>query len=168
MHRYCLDTSWISSPLLEIPPDVHVTLWRRVQTLIMDKVFCWNTEIAEELLGSIPEDIGNVISSVDSDCRYEIGDDSWDWNSYLEEIDNFRNRYRSFISEYNGNRKKTIGLNDCSIVCLAKILKLPVASMEIRPGQRSDSKMRIPELCEREGVAHFNFNELLRAEKITV
>jgi hypothetical protein len=39
--------------------------------------------------------------------------------------------------------------------------------MEKRNGHPSPIRMRIPELCEREGIRHFDLNELLRAEGIT-
>ena len=38
--------------------------------------------------------------------------------------------YRQFISEFNLNRKDTVGLNDISIVGLAKTLNRPLVSME--------------------------------------
>ena len=72
------------------------------------------------------------------------------------------------ISEYNGNRKGTVGLNDISIVALAMTLRLPLVSME-KPNvyQPSAKKMRIPDVCKVEGVNHLTFNEFLRAEGIT-
>ena len=59
---------------------------------------------------------------------------------------------KAVISEYNGNRKGTVGLNDVSIVALAKTLKLPLISMESNSFQSSITKVRIPGLCSLEGV----------------
>jgi hypothetical protein len=38
-------------------------------------------------------------------------------------------RHEAVISEYNGNRKNTIGLNDLTIIALAKTLGLPVEQL---------------------------------------
>jgi len=167
MPRYCLDTSWISNPLLEMPPDVHVTLWGRIRDLIEGGVFCWNTEIWEELDGSIQGDIGEFLKACNDGSCYEIGADHWNWRGYLENFEKVRVEYQGFISEYNGNRKNTVGLNDCSIVCLAKTLDLPVASMEKRSTQPSVRKLRIPDLCDRIGIEHFDLTGLMRAEGLT-
>ena len=78
-----------------------------------------------------------------------------------------RVQYVGYISEYNGNRKGTVSLNDCSIVCLAKTLDLPVMSTWKRNRYPSEVKIRIPELCDREGIGHYDLTELLRAEGIT-
>lgn len=167
MPRYCLDTSWISNPLLEMPPDVHVTLWGRIESLLEAHAFCWNTEIWEEIDGSIQGSVADCLKACHPDVCYEVGSDHWDWGAYLEHIEEVRVKYRDYISEYNGNRKRTVGLNDCSIVCLAKTLHLPVASMEKRGGQASMNRLRIPDLCDREGVGHFDLTELMRAEGLT-
>lgn len=75
-----------------------------------------------------------------------------------------RTKHQSIISEYNGNRKGTVGLNDVSIVALAKSLGLPLISMESRSFQSSDKKVRIPGLCDLEGVEHLSFNDFLNKE----
>lgn len=74
--------------------------------------------------------------------------------------------YKAVISEYNGNRKSTICLNDVSIIALAKTLTLPVVSMESLSTQDSNKRKRIPNVCQDEGVPHLNFNQFLRAEGI--
>jgi hypothetical protein len=76
--------------------------------------------------------------------------------------------YESVISEYNGNRKNTIGLKDLTIIALAKTLGLPVVSSEKKTNSEQDSKKRqkIPDICSKEGVIHMSFNDLLRAEGI--
>jgi hypothetical protein len=77
-------------------------------------------------------------------------------------------KYAAVISEYNGNRKGTIGLNDLTIIALAKTLGLPVVSSEKKTSvdQDSEKRQKIPDICDKEGVVHLSFNELLRAEEI--
>lgn len=168
MPRYVLDTSWVSNPVMDLPQDIHVSLWQRVADLLEGGVFCWNKEIWDEIDGSIYGDIANSLQACqDNGGCFEIGQDHWDWNQYLLHVNDIGTRYRNYISEYNANRSSTIGVNDCSIVCLGKTLGLPVASMEKRNVHPSPIRMRIPELCDREGIQHFDLNELLRAEGIT-
>lgn len=166
MARYCLDTSWISNPLIEMPPDVHVSLWSRVGEMIEAGHFCWNVEIWEELDGSIRGDVGQCLADFKHACCLEVGKGHWDWEGYLDLVEVYRVKYHDFISEYNGNRKGTIGMNDCSIVALGATLGLPVASMERRNTNPSQKRIRIPELCDQEGVRHFDLTELLRTEGI--
>lgn len=168
MPRYCLDTSWISNPLLEMPPDVHVTLWDKISHMIESGHFCWNVEIWEEMNGSIIGEVGQCLTDCNNNCCLEIGVSSWDWQKYLALVEEYRVKYHEFISEYNGNRKGTVGLNDCSIVALGATLDLPVASMERRNTNPSAKRIRIPELCDREGVDHYDLTELLRNERITI
>lgn len=80
-----------------------------------------------------------------------------------------RSDYEGVISEYNGNRKATVGLNDISIIAMAKTLNLPIISME-KPNlfQPSQTKMRIPDVCLKEHVTHLSFNDFLRSEGITL
>lgn len=167
MPKYCLDTSWISNPLIEVPPDIHSTLWSKIYSLIENGVFCWTGDIWAEL-SSITGDIGDCLAEHNKACCFEIGTPDWNWTAYLSIIEDYRTNYKDYISEYNGNRKSTIGLTDCSIVALGATLSLPVASMERRSTNPSLNKLRIPELCDRESIGHFNFNELLRAEGISV
>jgi len=167
MFRYCLDTSWISNPILDMPPDVHVTLWSRIIELLKGGTFCWNTEIWEELNGSISGEVGESLAKCNEGMCFEVGVGDWDWPKYLEYVDLMRTEYGQYISEYNGDRKGTVNLKDCSIVCLAKTLQLPVASMEKPWRQRSEMKMRIPELCDREGIEHYDLTRLMRAEGLT-
>jgi hypothetical protein len=74
--------------------------------------------------------------------------------------------YKEFISEYNGGSKKTVCLDDISIVALAKTLKVPVVSMEAPVTAASTKKLRIPDVCALEAVEHLRFNEFLRKEKL--
>ena len=150
-----------------MPPDVHVSLWKLIRGLIEDGVFCWNTEIWEELDGSIRGEAGEWLNSCNHTACYEVWADGWDWQAYLSHVESMRTGYYEYISEYNGNRKSTVSLNDCSIVCLGKTLNLPVASMEKPNLQPSAKRLRIPELCSLEGVLHFDLNQLLRKEGLT-
>ncbi len=168
MPRYAMDTSWISNPVMDLPQDVHVSLWQRVASLLEEGAFCWNQEIWEEIDGSVYGDIANSLQICqDNGGCFELGQDRWDWAQYIAHYNDIKTRYAGYISEYHGNRSSTIGLNDCSIVCLGKTLGLPVASMERRNVHSSPKRMRIPELCDREGIQHLDLNELLRAEGIT-
>ncbi|WP_299963619.1 DUF4411 family protein [uncultured Roseobacter sp.] len=166
-HKYCLDTSGFSNPLMEMPEDIHKTLWPSVVSRVQAEIFCWNYEIANEM-ASIQGAIGNALDGCNGSCCYEVGKGSWDWAAYVATNNTWRTHFHQFISEYHGNRKDTIGLNDLSIVALAHTLGLPVVSME-RPnmGQPSQTKLRIPDLCIAVGVTHYNFNQLCRKEGIT-
>jgi len=60
------------------------------------------------------------------------------------------------------------GVNDLTIIALAKTLKLPVISSEkkLNALQESEKRQKIPDICDKESVVHMNFNDLLRAEGI--
>ena len=52
---------------------------------------------------------------------------------------------------------------------LGKALALPVISMETACAQNPSTKSRkIPDVCTAEKVVHMTFNDLLRAEGITI
>jgi len=166
-HRYCLDTSGFSNPLMEMPEDIHKTLWPGVIAKVQTEIFCWNFEIGKEMQ-SIQGKVGEALSNCNGTCCYEVDKGNWDWAEYIETNKQWRTRFRQYISEYNGNRKNTIGLNDLSIVALAHTLGLPVVSMESQNfGQKSDKKLRIPDLCIVVGVDHYTFNQLCRKEGIS-
>ena len=168
MHKYCLDTSGISNPVLEMPDEIFVSLWDQVTDKIENHVFCWNIEIFDEL-SLIPGRVGDSIKVCNKSCCYEVGIGSWPWVDYIGWANAWRNTYKEFISEYNGNRKNTISSNDLSIVALAKTLNLPVLSMEKRNvGIPSQTKLRIPDLCDRVSVDHLTFNEFLYGEGIRI
>lgn len=168
MPKYCLDTSGISNPWLGFPDDIFQPLWERIIWLIEIGTFCCNTEIFEEY-EHIEGRVGDCLKANKAVLVYEINQNSWDWQSYLNHFERMRLSYTQYISEYNGNRKNTIGINDLSIVALAKTLKLPVVSMEgSDKGQISETKMRIPRLCDIEGVKHLTFIDLLRAEGLSL
>lgn len=166
-HRYCLDTSGFSNPLMEMPEDIHKTLWSSVVLRVQADIFCWNVEIATEM-ASIQGSVGAALNGCNGSCCYEVGKGSWDWNAYVSINNAWRKQFHQYISEYNGNRKNTIGLNDLSIVALAYALGLPMVSMESpNLGQPSQTKLRIPDLCKAVGIDHYNFTQLCRKEGIS-
>ena len=151
-----------------MPEDIFGGLWAKVRELIEDDLFCCTTEIFEEY-EHIEGAVGKCLCNHKSSILFEIGDDDWEWDKYVLHVNRMRDTYKQFISEYNSNRKNTVGINDLSIVALAKTLKLPVVSMEgLDRGQISASRMRIPRLCDLENVVHLTFNELLRQEGINI
>jgi hypothetical protein len=165
--KYCLDTSGFSSPLENMPEDIHTVIWSRVIECVKDGMFAVTTEIYEEL-EHLPGAIGTSIKESKAVLRLEIEDDEWDWITYLEHVERMRETYAEVISENNGNRKNTVSLNDISIIALAKTLGLPVISSEkkLATGQDSKKRQKIPDVCDKEGVVHISFNEFLRAEGI--
>jgi hypothetical protein len=167
MPKYCLDTSGFSNPLETLPDDIHVTMWTKVRAVVDAGEICFNAEIHGEL-GSINGQVGVCLMACADKCLYEVGDDNWPWQDYLANYEALKEKYKAIISEFHGNRKGTAGLNDISIIALAKTLKLPIISMEAPMGQVSETKKRIPEICQMEGVPHLTFNEFLRAEKIHI
>lgn len=166
-HKYCLDTSGFSNPLMEMPEDIHINLWKNVESKVYQEIFCWNVEIDKEI-ALIKGSIGRTLISCRNTCLFEVGKGNWNWKAYLEEYKMWCKTYRDYISEFNHDRKDTISLNDLSIVCFAKNLNLPIFSME-KPnlGQRSTKKIRIPELCSTVNVQHYNFIQICRKEGIT-
>ena len=77
MHKYCLDTSGVSNPIMDLPEDIHVTLWQKIQQCVTSGLFCWNKEIQKEL-DSIYGETGDCLRACNGSCCYEIGADSWD------------------------------------------------------------------------------------------
>src|SRR4051812_29494798 len=128
--RYCLDTSGLSNPLDSMPENIPIyqPIWELVRTKIESGVFAVNKEIYDELC-LLPGQIGACLQNNEDNLLLEVGQ-NWDWNNYLEHVDRMRTTHHDIISEYNGGRKGTVGLNDVSIVALAKTLGLPVISME--------------------------------------
>lgn len=166
-YRYCLDTCGFSNPLELMPEDIHQTLWKGVKSKIEAGALCWNTEIAVEL-GSIPGELGQCLIDCCDDMCLEIGVGDWDFVGYLAHVERMRVTYEHVISEYNANRKRTVGLNDISIIALARTLNLPLLQEEkpTRTNQSSDIRMKIPDVCASEGVQVISFNDFLRAENI--
>jgi hypothetical protein len=163
--KYCLDTSGLSNPLENMPDDIFSALWDQVHHLITAGIFAATQEIYDELR-HLNGKTGDCIKQCKSEILLEIGENDWDWGSYINNIERMRVLYKSVISEYNQNRKNTVGLNDISIVALAKTLNIPVLSMESNSFQSSAIRMRIPQICNSENVKHLTFNDFLRLERI--
>lgn len=167
MKKYCLDTSGLSNPLEVMPEDIHPGMWAKVADLVTSGTFASTTEIYEELK-HLPGSIGDCLKANADAIQMELEEDDWDWQTYLSHFQEMELRHTAVISEYNGYRKGTIGLNDLTIIALAKTLGLPVVSSEKKTnvGQESEKRQKIPDICIKEGVVHLDFNDLLRAERI--
>jgi hypothetical protein len=167
MKKYCLDTSGLSTPLEFMPEDIHEAMWAKVAALVTSGTFAATVEIYEELK-HLPGRIGECIKANDAALQMELEEEHWDWQTYLTHYEAMKIKHAAVISEYNGNRKGTIGLKDLTIIALAKTLGLPVISSEKKTniGQDSDKRQKIPDICDKEGVKHLDFNDLLRAEGI--
>ncbi len=82
-HKYCLDTSGFSNPLMEMPEDIHKTLWPSVIEKVHAEIFCWNVEIADEM-ASIQGAIGAAIQGCNGSCCYEVGKGNWNCEMPLD------------------------------------------------------------------------------------
>ncbi|MGD0432694.1 MAG: DUF4411 family protein [Acetobacteraceae bacterium] len=165
MARYCLDTSGLSNPLEYMPEDIHATLWQRIASSVSSGVFAVTTEIYDEL-ALLRGPIGVCINSHRDSLRFEVGDQKWNWQLYLDHTNRMLRDYRAYISEYNGNRKGTIGINDMSIIALGRTPGLPVISMETLIREPQAKRQRIPNICMMENVQHLTFSDFLRMEGI--
>src|SRR5271167_1993184 len=121
--------SGLSNPLEFMPEDIHTVLWTKVAKIIASGKFAVTTEIYEEL-AHLPGPIGVCIKENKNYLKLEIEEQSWDWRTYLAHVERMCVTYKDVISEYNGNRKNTVCLNDLSINALAKTPGLPVISSE--------------------------------------
>ena len=164
---YCVDTSGLTTPLERLPMDIYPSIWNQVTPLITSGSIGVTFEIYEEMC-LIAGPIGDLIRQNKDKLVLEIGENGWDWSSYIEISTTLQQKYESVISEFSGNRKNTIGLNDLSIIALGMTMSLPVVSMESPVGQVSPKRKRIPEVCDLEGIIHYTFNDLLRKEGISV
>jgi hypothetical protein len=167
--EYCLDMSGLSTPLENMPEDIHTVLWSNVAKVVESGKFAVTTEIYEEL-EHLPGPIGECIQKNKGVLQLEIEDSGWDWQTYLQHMEQMQITYADVISENNGNRKNTIGFNDLSIIALAKTLSLPVVSSEkkLHADQDSLKRQKIPDICDKEGIVHMTFNDLLRKEGIKI
>ena len=166
MKAYCLDTSGLSNPLGSMPEDIHRSLWKKVAALVQSGKVAVTTEIFEELT-HINGDIGDCLRASKSALQLEVGDEGWDFITYLEHTNRMQDDHKTVISEFNSGQKGTVGLTDLSIIALGRTLGLPVISMELHkpPGSKWQ---RIPNVCATEGVEHLTFNDFLRRERIVV
>lgn len=166
MPNYCIDTSGLSNPWETLPEDIYGGLWGQIYAAIAGGAFCCNVEIFQELQ-AISGGLGECVNEHADSLVLEIGHGSWPWEDYIEQVEALQKTHNDCISEYNGNRKGTVGLNDVSIVALAKVLELPLISMEkANVYQPSTKKRRIPDICKLENVIHMDFNDFLRKEGI--
>lgn len=167
MIKYCFDTSGISNPLESMPEDIHVSLWNTMCGHVHGATIAVTKEVHDEMC-HIPGTVGSAIISCKAAMIFEVGDPSWNWHGYLGHVVRMQNDYKAHISEFIGGSKKTIGLNDLSIIALAKTLGKPVVSMEdFVPETTGSIKRRIPNICKAEGVPHLTFNAFLRNERLS-
>jgi len=164
--KYCLDTSGISNPLETMPENISLYkgIWVLVRKHIEDGSFAVTKEIYDELCSISPGETCECCKGNKDRLLLEVDQTDWDTAGYIKHITDMTDRHKGFISEYNGGIKRTIGVNDVSIVALAKTLKLPVISMEDDTFQTTQKRMRIPGLCRAEKVTHMTFNDFLKAE----
>lgn len=166
MKAYCIDTSGLSNPLGNMPEDIHPTLWKAIARLVVSEKLAATAEIYKELT-HIVGDIGACINDNKAAIQLEVDDTSWDGVKYLGHATRMQVAHAAVIRENQAGRKVTVGLNDISIIALARSLDLPVVSAEaLRPAEAKWKS--IPCICRLEGVEHLTFNELLRREKIVI
>lgn len=166
MVKYCFDTSGLSTPNEQTPPDIHVSMWENIRRFIADGHVGVTLEIFEEMV-NIDGGLGEFIGECKDVILFEIGEEEWNWGAYLDHTNRMQDVYQQFISEFTGGSQKTICLNDISIIALAKTLGVPLLSMETKVPNESQAKRRIPNICESEGVDHVDIREFLRAEGFT-
>jgi hypothetical protein len=164
MKKYCFDTSGISTPLETMPEDIHESMWARFKTQLLKTGLIAVTQEIYQEMEHITGSVGQCIKDNKASLVMEVGED-WDWGTYITHANKMEDNRREFISEYIGGSKKTVGLNDLSIIALAKTLSIPVVSMEVRVTAGS-KKLHIPDVCDRESVEHLTFSDFLRKEKL--
>jgi hypothetical protein len=149
-----------------MPEDIHRTLWKAIAGIVTAGKFAATAEIYAELT-HINGDIGDCLKTNKAAVLLEVGDAAWDSIAYLGHAARMQVDHAEFISENNGNRKGTVGLNDLSIVALGLTLGIPVVSMETKLPSHAKSR-RIPNVCGLEGVEHLDFSDFLRREQIVI
>lgn len=162
MPKYCVDTSGLSHPYEEIPEDIHASLWVRVKQSISNGHVAVSKEIFDEIV-KIQGSLGNHLNTNQALILHEVGKAGWDWQTYVAHATKLQLDHQEFIREFCGGSPKTVGLNDISIIALAKTLNLPVLSMEKRV-EKNSKKRHIPDICDAEGVEHLTFNDYCRRE----
>ncbi|WP_316233930.1 DUF4411 family protein [Bradyrhizobium sp. SZCCHNR1098] len=164
MKKHCFDTSGISNPLETMPEDIHESAWTKIKEKISSGEIAVTREIYDEMI-HIVGTVGQCIKDAESELLLEVGEGDWDYNAYTAETVRMQEAYADFIAENTG-RAGTVGLNDISIIALAKTLKLPLVSMEVAVNNGTSRKRRIPDICKIEGVKHMTFSEYCRAENL--
>jgi hypothetical protein len=162
MKKYAFDTSGISNPLETMPEDIHESMWKNFRTKCLETGIIGVTQEIYDEMEHIPGSVGQCIKDQKAGLLMEVGGD-WDWGNYITHANKMEDDHHDFISEYCGGSKKTVCLNDISIIALAKTLKLPVVSME-EPVTSGAKKLHIPDVCKIEKVDHLTFSQFLRKE----
>lgn len=159
--------SGFSNPIQGMPEDIYVSLWTQLCDLVKAGIFASTAEVFEELT-HIPGDVGQCIVDHEAEIKLEVGAGNWDYTAYLANFDALHPKYEPFINGTGGS-KMSLSIPDFSIVMLGKTLALPVISMEVACAHNPSPKSReIPDVCTAENVVHMTFNDLLRAEGITI
>jgi hypothetical protein len=162
MKKYCFDTSGISNPLELMPEDIYESIWVNFKTkCLASGIIAVTQEIYDEMV-HITGTVGQCIKQNKNNLLLEVGED-WDWGGYIDHCNKMEEDHKDCISEFIGGTKKTVGLNDISIVALGKTLKLPVVSMEVEVTAES-KKLHIPDVCKLQSVEHLTFSQFLRKE----
>ena len=164
MKKYAFDTSGVSNPLEAMPEDVHDSLWSHFKTKVLPSGIVAVTQEIFEEMEHIPGAVGASIKANKANILMEVGED-WDWQSYIDHSNKLQDTHHDFISEFIGGSKKTVGLNDISIIALAMTLRVPVVSME-KPVSAGSKKLHIPDVCKIEKVDHLNFSDFCRKENL--
>lgn len=162
MKRYCFDTSGISNPLQAMPEDIHDWIWILVRDLIEEGSIAVTTEIYDEMT-HIGGQVGACIRANRKAMVLEVGDTGWDWSRYIQMTNAMQSAHREYISEFNEHVARTVGMNDISIIALAKALRLPLVSMETLVLGPNAKKRKIPNVCAIENVDHLDFTGFLRS-----
>ena len=135
-----------------MPEDIHDSLWSGFKAKCLESgIIAVTQEIYDEML-HIPGTVGQCIKDHKADLLMEIGE-GWDWGTYIDAVNQMEDDHHDFISEYCGGSKKTVCLNDLSIIALAKTLNVPVVSMEERVTAGA-KKLHIPDVCDLQGIVH--------------
>jgi hypothetical protein len=163
MKKYCVDTSGISNPLETMPEDIHESAWKKIKERIIDGEFAVTKEIYDEMV-HIVGTVGECIKSSEAELVLEVGEGDWDHETDVTEVTRMQYVYAEFISENSNGRSGTVGLNDISIIALAKALKLPLVHMESAVNNEASKKRRIPDICKLEAIEDIPFSAYCRKE----
>ncbi|WP_288902381.1 DUF4411 family protein [uncultured Sneathiella sp.] len=164
MKRFCFDNSGFSNPYQNMPEYIphYQPIWNEVRQTILSGIIGTTKEIYDEMC-LIEGDLGNCIKNNQDAILLEVGDVGWNFDRYLAEFNRMRTVHEEYISEYShSNSRRTICLNDLTVIALAKTLNVPVVSEE-SSAAKSDRHRRIPDICDAENVDHLYFNDFLVA-----
>jgi hypothetical protein len=115
MKKYCFDTSGISNPLEFMPEDIHGWMWNRMIEFIQSGAVAVTKEIYDEMI-HIGGRIGDCIRKNEDMMVLEVNKGDWGWEVYTRHVAEMQQRHHHFISEYNGGSRRTICLNDLSML----------------------------------------------------